>query len=97
VKVAVTVRAAPIVSWQAPVPRQPPLQPEKVEPDSGVAVKDTTVPALRLALHEVPQLMLPSPDTTVPAPVPVLATISVKLLTCTVNVADTLCAALIVT
>src|SRR5262245_19023 len=38
---AVTVRAALIVTLQAPVPEQLPPQPVKLKPDAGVAVRDT--------------------------------------------------------
>lgn len=45
VKVAVTVRAALIVTTQFPTPEQPaPLQPEKIALAPGVAVRVTTVP-----------------------------------------------------
>jgi hypothetical protein len=44
-KVAVTVRAALIVTMQLPTPEQPaPLQPEKIVLAPGVAVRVTTVP-----------------------------------------------------
>ena len=41
---AVTDRRALIVTWQAPVPVQAPLQPAKTEPPPGVGVRVTTVP-----------------------------------------------------
>ena len=44
VKVAVTVRAWDIVTWQVPAPLHDPLQPANFEPLAGVAVKVTTVP-----------------------------------------------------
>ena len=44
VNVAVAERAALIVTTHTPVPVQSPLQPVKVEPAAGVAVRVTTVP-----------------------------------------------------
>jgi len=44
--VAVTEVAALIVMVHVPVPAQPPLQPLKVEPAAGVAVRVTTVPVV---------------------------------------------------
>jgi hypothetical protein len=44
VKVAATVVGAFIVTVQGPVPVQPPLQPAKVDPLAGLAVRVTTVP-----------------------------------------------------
>jgi hypothetical protein len=44
VKVAVTVIAAFIVTVHGPVPAQPPLQPVKVDPLAGLAVRVTAVP-----------------------------------------------------
>ena len=53
---AVTVVAALSVTVHAPVPEQPPpLQPVKVEPAAGVAVKVTAVPLAYAAEHVVPQ------------------------------------------
>ena len=43
-KVAVTLRAASIVTLHVPVPVQAPLQPAKIQPALGVAARITTVP-----------------------------------------------------
>src|SRR2546422_6733994 len=57
-KVAVTVVAALSVTEQVPVPEQPPpLQPVKVEPAAGAAVKVTAVPLANAAEHGAPQEM----------------------------------------
>src|SRR5881628_2950059 len=54
-KVAVTVVAAVSVTVQVPVPEQPPpLQPAKVEPAAGAAVKVTAVPLANAAEHVAP-------------------------------------------
>jgi hypothetical protein len=63
-----------MLTTQAPVPLQAPLQPEKVLSASGVAVKFTLVPLLKLALHVAPQLMPAGVLVTVP--LPVLVTLS---------------------
>src|SRR5690348_9355092 len=44
-KVAVTLLAASIVTLQAPVPEHAPDQPLSCDPEAGVAVRATTVPA----------------------------------------------------
>src|SRR6185437_11117272 len=54
-KVALTDFAASMVTLHAPVPLQAPPQPANVEPESGVAVKFTTVPFAKLAEHVAPQ------------------------------------------
>jgi len=76
---AVTEVAAFIVTAQVPVPVQPPpLQPVKVEPAAGAAVKVTTVPIVKefehVAPHEIPVGLL----VTVPLPAPALDTVSVE-------------------
>jgi len=79
-KVAVTVVAAFRVTVQVPVPEQPPpLQPEKVEPAAGAAVKVTAVPLANAAEHVAPQVMPAGLLVTVPAPAPALLTVSVKV------------------
>ncbi|PYN54724.1 MAG: hypothetical protein DMD94_14055, partial [Candidatus Rokuibacteriota bacterium] len=58
VKIAVTACAALIVTVQVPVPVQPPpLQPAKVEPAAGAAVKVMAVPLAYAAAQVVPQAM----------------------------------------
>src|SRR5881628_498365 len=92
VNVAVTVVAALRVTVQAPGPEQPPpLQPLKVEPAAGVAVSVTAVPLAKLAVQVAPQLMPAGLLVTLPAPVPALETVSVKV--CRVKVAVTVVAA----
>src|SRR5438034_5478563 len=96
VNVAVTVVAALTVTVQAPGPEQPPpLQPLKVEPAAGAAVNVTAVPLAKLAAQVAPQVMPAGLLVTLPAPVPALETVSVKI--CRVKVAVTVVAALRVT
>src|SRR5947199_7739100 len=91
VKVAVTVVAALRVTVQAPGPEQPPpVQPLKVEPPAGAAVSVTAVPLAKLAAQVAPQVMPAGLLVTVPAPVPALETVSVKV--CRVKVAVTVVA-----
>jgi hypothetical protein len=78
VKLAVTVVAAVIVTVHVPVPlHPPPLQPLKTEPVAGVAVSVTGVPWLTDCAQVAPQLIPVGDDVTVPAPVPLLLTVSV--------------------
>src|SRR3989475_5904382 len=96
VKVGVTVVAALRVRVQAPGPEQPPpLQPLTVEPPAGAAVSVTAVPLAKLAAQVAPQVMPAGLLVTLPAPVPALETVSVKV--CRVKVAVTVVAALRVT
>jgi hypothetical protein len=75
---AVTVVAAVSVRVQEPVPEQPPpLQPVKMEPEAAVTVK--VVLLENFAKHLLPQLIPWGELVTVPVPVPVLLTVSVKL------------------
>ena len=76
---AVTDVAALSVTVHVPVPVQPPLQPLKIEPAAGAAVKVTAVPLANAAAQVVPQAMPAGALVTVPLPAPVLLTVSVKV------------------
>ena len=70
--VVVTDCATFMVTEQVPVPEHPaPLQPAKVEPESGEAVSVITVPAENELLQVTPQEIPAGLETTVPVPVPV--------------------------
>ena len=80
VNVAVTVVAAETVTVQAPVPvHPPPLQPVKVEPAAGVAVRVMVVPLAKLAEQVAPQLIPAGELVTVPLPVPAGVTVRAKV------------------
>jgi len=68
VKVARTLSAAFIVTLQAPLPPHAPLHPLKFQPNAGVAVRVTGVPAAKLALQLAPQSMPAGALATVPLP-----------------------------
>ena len=92
-----TAVAAVIVTVQVPVPSQgPALQPAKVEPVAGVAVKVTAVPLAKLAEQVAPQLMPAGVLVTVPEPVPDLVTVSAKLFVDCAKLATTVVAAVMV-
>ena len=96
--VAVTASVALMVTEQPPVPLHPaPLQPAKVEPSEGDAVSATTCPLAKLAEHvgwqEIPAGLL----LTVPVPLPASVTVNVKFVVPLLNVAVTICAAVMVT
>ena len=79
-KVAVTEVAAFIVTEHVAVPEQPPpLQPVKVDPAAGVAVKVTTVPFPNEAEQVAPQEMPAGLLVTVPLPAPALETVIVEV------------------
>ena len=84
-----------MVTLQAPVPVQLPLQPEKVEPAAGAAVKVTAVPLVKEAEQVAPQSMPAGALVTVPVPAPALVTVRAK--DGKANVAVTDAAALTVT
>jgi hypothetical protein len=77
------------------VPVQAPLQPVKVDPVAGVAVRVTLVPLLKDALQVLPQLIPDGAEVTVPVPVPALATVKANV--GRANVAVTLRAVVILT
>ena len=80
VKVAVTEVGALTVTAQVPVPEQPPpLQPAKVEPAAGAAVRVTAVAGVKDCEQLAPQLIPAGVLVTVPVPVPLLVTDSVKV------------------
>jgi len=95
--VAVTARAALIVTVQVDVPVHAPLQPAKLEPLAGPAVNVTDVPLAKLALQVAPQLIPVGADETVPVPVPAGVTVSANVVAELVNVAVTDRAAVIET
>ena len=74
--VAVTERAALIVTVHAPVPEQSPLQPVKFEPASAAAVSVTVLPDVKTAEQVVPQLIPGGLDVTVPEPLPAFVTVT---------------------
>lgn len=76
-KVAVTCLLALSVTVQATsVPLHPPAHPTNDEPAAAVAVRVTTVPGSKLALHVCPQLIPDGLLLTLPVPVPVRVTAS---------------------
>ena len=97
VKLAVTVLTASIVTVQAAVPAQAPLQPVKVDPVPAAAVMVTLVPKAKLALQVAPQSTPAGVEVTVPVPVPIgleaivpapaPALITLSATVCSVNVA----------
>src|SRR5438105_1931826 len=74
-KVAMTARAALIVTLQVPVPVQLPLQPVKVAPAAGAGVRVTTVPVVRAVEQVAPQEIPADELVTVPLPAPDLDTV----------------------
>jgi phage tail protein X len=72
--VAVTDLAALMVTLHEPVPLHAPVQPAKVDPAVAFAVKVTTVPLAKFALHVLGQLMPLGLLLTLPLPVPAKVT-----------------------
>jgi hypothetical protein len=79
VNVAVTLRAAVMLTVQVPVPVHAPLQPVKVEPVVAAAVRVTDAPELNAALQVLPQVIPAGFDVTVPVPVPLLVRVRVEV------------------
>jgi hypothetical protein len=77
VNVAVTLLTASIGTVHVVVPVQAPLQPLKLEPVAGVAVRVTLLPEMKSALQVAPQSMPVGLLVTVPVPVPALVRVRV--------------------
>ena len=72
-KLVLTALAALIVTVQVvAAPPHAPVQPAKVEPAAGVAVRVTDVPLVKLAVQDAAQAMPDDADVTVPVPDPPL-------------------------
>lgn len=70
-KEASTEWASLIVTWQVPVPEQPePVQPAKVDPVAGAAVRVTFSPLVNVAWQVAPQSIPEGEEETVPEPLP---------------------------
>jgi hypothetical protein len=76
VNFAPTEVAALMVTLHVDVPLHPPDHPANVALDPGAAVSETTVPAEKLAMQVVPQLMPEGLLVMLPEPVPEAATVS---------------------
>lgn len=77
VNMAVTLRAVLMVTLQVPVPVQAPPQLAKREPVAASGVKLTELPTAMDWLQVLPQSMPDGDELTLPAPVPLRATVSV--------------------
>jgi hypothetical protein len=77
--VAVTERAADMLTTQAPVPEQSPLQPVKAEPAFGLGVRVTFCPSLKSNEQVAPQLIPAGALVTTPVPVPAVSTDKLKV------------------
>jgi hypothetical protein len=78
VNVAVQFTADDIVTFPS-LQSASPVQPLKIDPAAGVAVKATTAPEENAALHVAPQLIPAGLLVTVPLPLPALLIVSVKV------------------
>lgn len=94
-KVAVTLRAADMVTTHEPVPEHAPLQPANDELESGIATSVTTVAESHDEVQLVPHEMPAGFELTVPPPVPAFETVRGN--TSRVNVAPTAVAIVAVT
>jgi hypothetical protein len=74
-KVAVTLRAADMVTTQVVMPLQAPDQPAKTEPGLGAAVSVTALPDAKSAVQDEPQEMPAGTLVTGPLPAPALPTL----------------------
>src|SRR3954467_792969 len=78
-KAAPTCRSAPTVTWQVPVPEHAPVQPEKVEPGAGVAVRTTLALSSNWAVQAAPQSIPAGAEEIRPEPAPDGVTVTVCL------------------
>ena len=80
-KVAVTVAAALMLTVHCRLlpEHPPPDHDENTDPACGAAVRVTELPTWKLPLQVEPQLMPAGAEVTVPAPAPVLETVSVRM------------------
>jgi hypothetical protein len=76
-KVAVTVIAVFTVRMHVAVPLQAPVQPEKIEPEAGLAVSVIGVATATAFVQVVPHAIPAGELVTVPAPVPLFVTVIV--------------------
>src|SRR4051812_41307493 len=76
---APTCRSEPTVSWQVPVPEHAPVQPEKVEPGAGVAVRTTLALSSNWAEQAAPQSIPAGAEEIRPEPAPDGVTVTVCL------------------
>jgi hypothetical protein len=77
-KFAVTCTGVFPVRVHAPVPAQPLLQPEKVDPVVAAGVRVTTAPLANVSAQSVPQAIPAGLLVTVPAPVPAFVTVTLS-------------------